>query len=141
MATVSVRKLIVAATVTQLKTITIANGYNTDVNSNVVDRQLTNVALATLPNIEVRDLSEESEVRGTMDYKTLTLELVARIAATTIDAARNLLTDITEAMKLKPAFPSNVYQFQSADNPDLTPEQLDKKATRLTLTYTVKYRE
>jgi hypothetical protein len=91
--------------------------------------------------VEVRDGSEETEKRGTLSYNVLSIELVARIASTDIDDARNLLKDITEALKTRPAFPVNVYQFTLVETPELTPEQQDKKAIKFAMSYEVKYRE
>jgi hypothetical protein len=140
MATASIRKLIVEAIVTQLKLITIANGYNTALASNVVEWQTTNVAIDTLPSVEVKDSSEEAEIKGTLSYRTLNIELVGRIASADIDDARNLLTDITVAMKAGPTYPVNVYLSTLIEIPDLIPEQQSQKAIKFTVTYELKYR-
>lgn len=141
MATISVRKLIVAAIITKLKTITVANGYNTALASNVIEWQTTSVAIDTLPGVEVKDPSEESEVKGTLSYRTLNIELVGRIASASIDDARNLLTDILVAMKAGPTYPANVYLATLIDNPDLTPEKKENAVTKFNVTYEIRYRE
>lgn len=140
-ATLSIRKSIVAAIIAQLKTISQVNGYHTDLNSNATEHLLTNTDILDLPMVEVRDGSEETEKRGTLSYNVLSIELVARIASTDIDDARNLLKDITEALKTRPAYPVNVYQFTLVETPELTPEQQDKKAIKFAMSYEVKYRE
>jgi hypothetical protein len=139
-ATTSIRRLIVAAIVAHLKTITVANGYTTDLNGNVVDWQVTNVGKDSTPHVEVRDPSETSERRGSMDYAELSIEIVGRVVGS-IDDARNLLTDITEAMKVGPAYPSNVYQSELTGKPDFAPDEKDRKATKGDVAYVVKYRE
>jgi hypothetical protein len=136
----SVRRLIVAAIVAQLKTITIANGYNIELSSNVVDWNVGNIDQANLPQVEVKDPSESSARRGSLDYVVLSIEIVGRIVDT-LDNARNLLTDITEAMKVGPAYPSNVYLSELIDKPELLPDEKDKKAVKITIAYEVKYRE
>jgi hypothetical protein len=136
----SVRRLIVAAIVTQLKTITIGNGYNTEIGTSVVDWSIGTIDQADLPQIEVKDPSEVSERRGTLDYAELQIEIVGRIVDT-LDNARNLLTDITEAMKVGPAYPSNVYLSTLIEKPELLPDEKDKHAVKVTLAYEVKYRE
>ncbi len=141
MAPISIRKLIVAAIITQLKTIKVINGYNTDLANNVVDWQLNTVTVASLPNVEVKDATESSEVKGLLTYNILSVEVVGRVGGVSLDGARNLLTDITEALKIKPAFPDSVYYFTLTEKPELTPEKLDKKAIKFDLSYEVKYRE
>ena len=136
----SVRRLIVAAIVAQLKTITILNGYNIELSGNVVDWNVGNIDQANLPQVEVKDPSESSERRGSLDYAELQIEIVGRIVDT-VDNARNLLTDITEAMKVGPSYPNNVYLSELLDKPELLPDEKDKKAVKVTTTYEVKYRE
>lgn len=136
----SVRRLIVAAIVAQLKTITIGNGFNIEIGDSVVDWNVGNVDQADLPQIEVKDPSETSERKGTLDYAALQIEIVGRIVDT-LDNARNLITDITEAMKSGPAYPSNVYLSELTDKPELLPDEKDKHAVKVTIAYEVKYRE
>jgi hypothetical protein len=136
----SVRRLIVAAIVAQLKTITIANGYNIELSSNVVDWNTGNIDQANLPQVEVKDPSETSTRRGSLDYAVLSIEIVGRVVDT-LDNARNFLTDITEAMKSGPAYPANVYLSNLTDKPELLPDEKDKKAVKVSIAYEVKYRE
>ncbi len=140
MASVSIRKTIVLAVINQLKTITTPT-YNTALANNVVDWQLSNVSLDDLPGIEVRDLSEESEIRGQYHYNTLEIEVVGRIGTADIDVARDLQEDMTKAMAAMSTMPSSVYQFEPAEKPELLPEKEKKTAVRITMTYQVKYRE
>lgn len=136
----SVRRLIVAAIVAQLKTITTGNGYNIQIGNSVVDWNIGNIDEAKLPQVEVKDPSESTTRRGSLDYAVLSVEIVGRIMDT-LDNARNLLTDITEAMKVGPAYPSNVYLSTLIDKPELLPDEKDKNAVKVTMVYEVKYRE
>ncbi|MEE9356237.1 MAG: hypothetical protein V3U75_11660 [Methylococcaceae bacterium] len=136
----SVRRLIVAAIVAQLKTITTGNGYNIQIGNSVVDWNIGNIDEAKLPQVEVKDPSESTTRRGTLDYAVLSVEIVGRIIDT-LDNARNLLTDITEAMKVGPAYPSNVYLSTLVDKPELLPDEKNKAAVKVTMVYEVKYRE
>lgn len=136
----SVRRLIVAAIVAQLKEITISNGYNIEIGNSVVDTNIGNIDQANLPQLEVKDPSETSTRRGTLDYAVLSIEIVGRIVDT-LDNARNLLTDITEAMKVGPTYPANVYLSELIDKPELLPDEKDKQAVKITIAYEVKYRE
>lgn len=129
-----------AAIIAQLKTITIANGFNIELSGNVVDWNIGNIDQANLPQVEVKDPSESSTRRGSLDYAVLSIEIVGRIIDT-LDNARNLLTDITEAMKVGPTYPSNVYLSELIDKPELLPDEKDKKAVKITIAYEVKYRE
>ncbi len=140
MSITSVRKLIIAAIVTKLKAITIANGYNTDLAESVVDWQITNVAIEDLPQIEVKDPSASTERRGSMDYNTLSVELVGRVVGS-IDSARDLLADMTAAMNDSPTYPANVYLSDLISKPELAPDEKDKRAVKVTMNYDVKYRE
>ncbi len=140
MAITSIRKLIVAAIITKLKTIKIVNGYNTDLADSVVDWQITNVAIDDLPQIEVKDPSASSERRGSMDYSTVSIELVGRVVGT-IDSARDFLTDMTAAMNDGPTYPDSVYLSELIDKPELAPDERDKRAVKVSMSYEVKYRE
>jgi hypothetical protein len=139
-ARLSVRGSIVAAIVNQLKKIHIMDGYNTDLNDCVTEWELTNIPLSNLPCVEVKDPSEETEIKGSLHYNTLNIELVGRIATTNINEARNFLTDMVVAMSKGPAFPDNVYQWEPSDKPGLLPEQADKAGVKITLSYEIKYR-
>jgi hypothetical protein len=136
----SVRQLIVNAIITQLKTISMLNGYNTNLANNATEQQTENAAIDTLPDVQVLDVSEEAEVRGQLSYNTLTVDLTGRVASDSISDARNLLTDIVEVMKAGPSYPSNVYMSTLINMPDLTPELKENKVMKFTVTYTIKYR-
>ncbi len=140
MATESIRKLIVAAIIAKLATITIANGYNTNIGG-ASGFRTSDVPIGDLPDVEVKDENEEAEIKGTLSYKVLSMELVGRIATTSIDDARNFLTDITVAMKDGPAYPANVYLAVLIDIPSLVPEQKASKVIKFTVAYEIKYRE
>ena len=94
-----------------------------------------------MPKIEVQDPSQESEQRGGMRYNTLTIELIGKTASG-IDAARNLLADMTLAMSgVKAGLPDNVYSYLPGDSPELLPEEKNKEVTRVSMSYEIKYRE
>ncbi len=137
---VSVRKAIIAAIIVQLKTISIINGYNTDLDNCVRDWNLSNIPIADLPCIEVNDSIADSEIRGQYRYKVLDVELVGRIATTSISDARNLIADIKVAMAEGPGYPDSVYLSLLAEKPELLPEKRDKQVLRITLSYEIKHR-
>jgi hypothetical protein len=137
----SVRKEIIAAIIAQLKTITIVNGYNTEIGSSVKDWQVSNISMADLPMIEINDTGETSEIKGQYHYNILTVEIIGKIATASIDNARDLQKDIVVAMVDRPSFPLNVYHFLPADKPELLPEKADKQVVSITLSYEIKYRE
>ncbi len=138
---VTIRVAIIIAIVNQLKTINIANGYNTDIAENVVDWKLTNSSINDLPMVEVKDPSETTEIKGRLDYNVLSVELIGRIATTDMDVARNFLIDITEAMRNGPAYPVSVYDAELIEESELLPERRDKGAVKVSASYEIKYRE
>lgn len=140
MAVVSIRKAIVAAIIAHLKTITIANGYNTEIGNSVKDWSLSNIPIADLPCLEVNDPSEDTVRKGQKNYNTLIITITGRTITDDIDTARDLLADITLAMNTRPSYPVNVYSSLLMEKPELLPEIAAKEAVKVSLSYEVKYR-
>jgi hypothetical protein len=133
-------RLIIIAIINQLKTISVTRGFFTDINSCVYDWQFTNIPVDSLPCIEVKDIDDSSEARGLYNYKSLTVEIIGKIAIDDMDTARNFRQDIESVMALGPLYPDSVYLSKFVGRSDITPEQKNKKAVNFTMNYEVKYR-
>ena len=93
------RQQIIDKIKTLLATVTIANGYKTNVGSNVFEWKSIAFQDTEIPGIDVRDPSEEVETRGSNHFYTLTIEIEAKVSAsTTTNEAREVLADIQTLM-------------------------------------------
>lgn len=135
-------RLIVIAIINQLKRISISSGFFTDAGACVDDWRITDIPIADLPCIEVRDIDEDIERKGQFDRRTLNVEVIGRISIIDRNEIRNFQQDIETAMTNGggPTYPDSVYLSRLIGRPELTPEQDNKKIARITLSYEVHYR-
>lgn len=93
------RQQIVDQIKTLLATITVANGFNTNTGSNVFEWKGIDFQDTELPGVDVRDPSEEVETRGGNHLHTLTIDIEAKVSASTsTNQAREVLADIETLM-------------------------------------------
>ncbi len=136
---VAVIDSIIMSIVAQMQLITVAGGYNTNVICVKEDDGLM-LSVSKLPCIEVKEISETNEIRGSMRYHELIVEITGWIATTQIDDARDFITDVVTAMKAGPIYPDEVYNSAPDSVPELLPEQKDIKAVKIVLSYKINFR-
>jgi hypothetical protein len=94
------RQQIIDQIKTLLATVTVLNGFKTDVGSNVFEWKGTNFQDIDIPGIDVRDPSEEVETKGGRHFYTLTIEIEAKVSASaSTNEAREVLADIQTLMR------------------------------------------
>lgn len=97
----TVRQRIVDAIVAELKTVTVANGFQTDAGQSVFVWLPVTQQKLQLPSLNLRDISEDvsNPVQGQLQH-VMTCEVVGVISSgtTTHESARLLLADVLKAI-------------------------------------------
>lgn len=139
----SIRQQIVAAVVTRLKTITTANGYNTEVGaSNVSDWLTASASQSDTVTVSVEDADERSEqIVSSVQLHELDVKIAAGIrgGANAPQDARNLLADFHKCIGVDRTW-GGLAQDTLPGESRLQAEQADKKIGLVELTVTIKYR-
>ncbi len=141
----SVRKTIIDSFIAELEKILISSGYLTDIGTgNVFEWLFKDIQISELPLIEVKDVSESMVNSGSYSDRTLTIELIGRIATKENTVIRNLKKDmelaIDTAITTGGAFPEEVFSIQFANTENARVEKKNKSAMDVSLVYEVKYR-
>ena len=113
----SIRQSIVESIIARLQTITVANGYETNLGSNVFDWKLSAVQEGSLPCVALRDTNETIERRGGNHLHTLSNELEAKADGSD----------------------SQVYNTDPVENEQLDFEAENKEFSTINMTFSVKY--
>ena len=135
----SVRESIVASIITRLATITTANGYETEIGSNVSDWKVTDAQESDLPCITVKDPSEDVETRGGNHLCRLQIELEAKVAGVDRAIPRKVLADVQKAIGVDPNFDNQVTLTEPVENETLDFEQQNKVFSSIIMKFVVNY--
>ncbi len=137
----SVRQQVIDAIITRIKTITTANGYETDVGNSVFEWHTTDFAEADLPVIDVRDTSESVEVIGGHHANTLNVEVEVKTLGIAGDTEiRDIIADISKAIGTDTSLGSLVQNTRPVNNEILSAGQQDKKIYSVIVGLEVQYR-
>lgn len=136
----SIRQQIVSAVETRLKTIKVVNGYETDIGLNINVWQTTDFQESELPAIDVRDPSEEVDVRGGNHICNLTIEIEAKVSGTTSAAAmRDIIADTIKAIGTDPTFGGLAQDTRPVTNDSFGFGQNSKKIASIVMTFEARY--
>lgn len=123
-----------------LATITVANGFNTDVGSNVFEWKSISFQDTEIPGINIRDPNEEVETRGGNHFYTLTIEIEAKVSASaTTNEAREVLADIQTLMGRNQNLDNLAHHVKPVQNELLDFEKVNKKFGTVLLRFEVEY--
>ena len=140
MALTSVRQSIVNAVETRLKTIKTANGYETDIGSNINVWQVVDFQETELPAIDIRDTAESVEVRGGNHVCTLTVEIEAKVSGATSGVVmRDILADIIKAVGTDSTFSGLVQDSRPLQNESFGFGKRDKTIASILMTFEMRY--
>lgn len=140
MALTSIRQQILTAIKTRLQTITVANGYETDIGSNVNVWHTTDFQETELPAIDLRDPAEEVETRGGNHICTLSIEIEAKVSGTTSDVSmRDIIADIIKAVGIDSTFSGLVQDTRPVSNESFGFNQNSKKVASITMKFESRY--
>lgn len=136
----SVRQDVVTDLLTRLATITTANGYETDIGSNVDEHRTTDWQESELEGIDVRDPSEDVEIRGANHAMTIHFEIEAKTTGgTSPEKVRDIIADVTKAIGLSPKFSSSVQDIKPVENESMNFNKKDKLFGSVLMKFDVRY--
>jgi len=136
----SIRQQIIDAVETRLKTIKVANGYETDIGLNVNVWHVTDLQEPELPAIDIRDTSESIEVRGGNHICTLTIEIEAKVSGASSGVSmRDILADIIKAVGTDPSFSGLVQETKPLQNDSFGFGKQDKTIASILMTFEMRY--
>ncbi len=128
------------ALITRLQTITVSNGYETDIGSSVYEWRVMNFEETELPAMDVRDKGETVEVRGGNHDYTLSIEIETRVSGSTAATTmRDIIADVMKAIGTDSSFNSLVQNTKPVQNEIVEIDQKDKRISSVLQTFEVKY--
>jgi hypothetical protein len=134
------RQQIIDAIKVLLATVTVANGFKTNVGSNVFEWKSIDFQETEIPGMDVRDPGEEVETKGGRHYYTLTIEIEAKVSAsTTTKQAREVLADIQTLMGENQNIGGLAHLVRPVQNELLDFEKGNKKFGTVLLRFEVQY--
>jgi hypothetical protein len=136
----SKRQQIMTALITRLQTITVANGYETDIGANVNEWHVTNFEEAELPAVDVRDTTESVEVRGGNHDYTLSIQIETKVSGTTAAAKmRDVIGDVIKAIGTDPSLGSLAQNVRPVQNEIAEIDQKDKRIASILQVFELRY--
>lgn len=134
------RQQIIDQLKTLLATVLISNGYKTNVGSNIFEWKSIDFQDSELPGIDVRDPDESVETKGGRHYYTLTIEIEAKVSAsTTTNQAREVLADIETLMGSNQNLGGLVHLVRPVQNELLDFEKVNNKFGTVSMRLEVQY--
>lgn len=134
------RQQIIDQIKTLLATVTIANGFKTDVGSNVFEWKSTDFQDTDIPGIDVRDPDEAVETRGGRHFYNLTIEIEAKVSSSaTTNEAREVLADIQTLMGSNQNLGGLAHLVRPVQNELLDFEKMNNKFGSVLIRFEVAY--
>jgi hypothetical protein len=134
------RQRIVDQIKTLLATVSVVNGFKTEVGSNVFEWKGTDFQETEIPGIDVRDPGEEVATKGGNHYYTLTIEIEAKVSASsTTKEGREVLADIQTLLGSNQNLGGLVYIVKPVQNDLLEFEKISKKFGSVLMRFEVEY--
>jgi hypothetical protein len=115
-------------------------GHKTNLGSNVFEWKLNDFQEADLPGMSLRDVSETIEVKGSSHYYTLTIEIEAKVqASTSTTEAREVIADIMTIIGQNCSLGGLAVNVRPVENELLDFEQSNKKFGTISMTFEIQY--
>jgi hypothetical protein len=123
-----------------LMTVTVTNGFKTDIGSSVFEWKSTDFQITDMPGVDVRDPEEQVATRGTNHIYTLTIEIEAKVSASSsTNQSREVLADIQTLMGSNQNLGGLVYKVTPVDNELLDFEKVNNKLGSVLIRFEVEY--
>ncbi len=123
-----------------LSTITVNRGFKTDLGLNVFEWKGNNFQESELPGVDIRDISEDVEVKGGRHLYKLQIEIEAKVSATTsTQDARSVMADITTLIGRNFNLNNLAHKITPVDNELLDFEKGNKSFGTILLRFEVEY--
>ena len=134
------RQQIIDQLKTLLATVTVANGFKTNVGLNVFEWKGIDFQDTEIPGIDIRDPSEDVDTRGGRHFYTLMIEIEAKVSASaTTNEAREVLADIQTLMGSNQNLGGLVHIVKPVQNELLEFEKINKKFGSVLIRFEVEY--
>ncbi len=134
------RQRIITELISVFAKLTKLYGHKTNLGSNVFEWKTTPFQETDLPGMDLRDTGEAVEVKGLNHYYTLTIEIEAKMSASTSTAlAREVIADIMTIIGQNCTLNGLVTNLKPVENELLDFEQANKKFGTITMTFEVEY--
>lgn len=115
-------------------------GHKTDLGSNVFEWKTTDFQETDLPGMGLRDTDEIVEVKGSNHYYTLTIEIEAKVqASTSTSAAREVIADIMTIIGQNCTLGGLAVNVRPVENELLDFEKANKKFGTILMKFEVQY--
>jgi len=115
-------------------------GHQTNLGSNVFEWKSTPFQEVDLPGMDLRDTSEVVEVKGLQHYYTLTIEVEAKVqASTSTSVSREVLADIITIIGQNITLGGLVTNVTPIQNTLLNFGKADKKFGTISMEFEVQY--
>jgi len=115
-------------------------GHKTNLGSNVFEWKSTPFQEIDLPGMDLRDTQEVVEVKGLQHYYTLTIEVEARVqASTSTSTAREVIADIITVIGQNCTLGGLVINLKPVQNALLDFEKANKKLGTISMVFEVEY--
>jgi hypothetical protein len=140
----SKRQLICTAFDTGLKTILVANGYNTNLGAKVFEWRPVPLELTDLPGVIWRDISEDDSAAttGTIGYHNhdlkVELKVITASGSTTPAEIRKLLADVQQMIGVNPTWGGLALRTNPVSN-ETAVEQAEKIIGGITIIVVIQY--
>jgi hypothetical protein len=134
------RQQIIDQIKTLLATVTIANGFKTNLGANVFEWKGIDFQESEIPGVDVRDPSEDVETKGGRHFYTLTIEIEAKVSASaTTDEAREVLADIQTLMGSNQNLGGLAHLVRPVQNELLDFEKMNNKFGSVAMRFEIQY--
>ncbi len=115
-------------------------GHKTNLGSNVFEWKTADFQESDLPGMSLKDPDESVEVKGQMHYYTLTIEIEAKVQASTSTAiAREVIADIMTIIGQNCTINGLVHNVKPVENELLGFGQVNKKFGTILMKFEVEY--
>lgn len=115
-------------------------GHKTNLGSNVFEWKTADFQESDLPGMDLRDTGEEVEVKGLNHYYTLTIEIEAKVqASTSTAAAREVIADIMTIIGQNCSLGGLTVNIRPVENELLDFEKTNKKFGTILMKFEIQY--
>lgn len=135
----SIRKQKIDALVALFETITVGNGYSTDIGLKITKHRTTDVQKSDMPGGDLRAGQEDKKPRGGNHICTLEIELeLNAFGDDPAGALEDAIADVTIAVGT--SIPSSLSQLTTPVNTDpIELDQADRKVGSVLCTFSIQY--
>lgn len=135
----TLRQRVISALDTRLKTITIANGYKTNLGNNIFGWRVIDLQESELPGAEYKDNEETTVIAVGTHLHTLPIEITINTqGGTSAEDARKLIADVVKCIGADTTF-SGLAQDAFIGGSTMAADQKENKIIEMTVKVIIEY--